>query len=85
MVSLNIAVPESAKKFIEGQVAAGKFRDTAEYILALVEADRARRSGDEIETKLLQGLRSPSEIMPDDEWDDIRRVGEQLLEEKRRR
>ncbi len=85
MVSLNIAVPESAKKFIEGQVATGKFRDTAEYILALVEADRARRSGDEIETKLLHGLRSPSELMADEEWDDIRRVGEQLLEEKRRR
>jgi len=85
MVSLNIAVPESAKEFIEGQVAAGQFRDTAEYILALVEADRARQSGDEIETKLLQGLRSPSELMPDQEWDDIRRAGEQLVDEKRRR
>jgi Arc/MetJ-type ribon-helix-helix transcriptional regulator len=85
MVFLNIAVSESAKEFIEGQVAAGRFRDTAEYILALVEADRSRRIRDEIEEKLLQGLRSPSQLMGDDEWDDIRRTGEQILDEKRRR
>jgi Arc/MetJ-type ribon-helix-helix transcriptional regulator len=85
MVSLNIAVTESAKAFIEGQVAAGRFRDTAEYIVALVEADRAREIRDEIEAQLVKSLRSPSELMPDGEWDEIRQVGEQILEDKRRR
>jgi Arc/MetJ-type ribon-helix-helix transcriptional regulator len=85
MVSLNIAVPEDSKAFIERQVATGGFRDTDEYILALVEADRRRRVRDEIEARLLDGLRSPSELMLDDEWDDLRRVGEQLLADKRSR
>jgi Arc/MetJ-type ribon-helix-helix transcriptional regulator len=53
MVSLNIALSESAKDFIEWQFAAGRFRDTTEYILALVEADRSQRIREEIENKLL--------------------------------
>jgi putative addiction module CopG family antidote len=69
MVWLNIAVSESAKEFIERQVAAGRFRDTTEYILALVEADRSQRIREEIENKLLQGFNSPSQLMGDDEWD----------------
>jgi Arc/MetJ-type ribon-helix-helix transcriptional regulator len=73
MVSLNIALSESAKDFIERQVAAGRFRDTTEYILALVEADRSQRIREEIENKLLQDLSSPSQLMGDNEWDGIRR------------
>lgn len=76
MVSLNIAVPEDAKAFVERQVAARGFHDTAEYILALIEADRRRDARSEVEAKLLSALQSPTELMPDEEWDDIRRVGE---------
>ena len=79
MVSLNIAVPESAKSFIDRQVAGGTFRDVDEYILTLIEADRARRVREELETQLVKGLQSPSQLMPDDEWDEIRRTGEAMF------
>lgn len=79
MVSLNIAVPESAGKHIEGQIAAGRFRDPEEYIIALIEADRSRQVRREIESKLMEGLRSPTELMEDSEWDEIRQTGEELL------
>jgi Arc/MetJ-type ribon-helix-helix transcriptional regulator len=85
MKSFNIAVPESTKEFIEGQVAKGKFRDPAEYILALVEADRTRRIRDDIERQLLEGLKSPAQLMPDAEWDEIRQLGEHLLAGKKQR
>lgn len=81
MVSLNITVPESAKNFIEGQIATGRFRDPDEYILALIEADRSRRIRDEIESKIMEGLRSPTVLMEDSEWDEIRQAGEKLLAE----
>jgi putative addiction module CopG family antidote len=85
MVSFNIAVPESARDFIQDQVSAGRFRDTDEYILALIEADRSRKIREEIETKLLEGLRSPSALMEDSEWDEIRQTGEKLVAGKQRR
>ena len=48
-----------------------------------IEAARAQQIREEIEAKLIQGLNSPSELMRDEEWDNIRRAGEKLLDEKR--
>lgn len=85
MVSLNIAVPESARDFIKDQISAGRFRDTEEYILALIEADRSRKIREDIETRLMEGLNSPAVLMDDSEWDEIRQTGEKLLAEKQKR
>lgn len=83
MLSLNIAVPESAKDFIDRQVAAGGYASAQDYVLALLEADRRRRVRDDVEAELLKGLASPSAILDDAEWDDIRATGERLIEQKR--
>ena len=83
MVSLNITLPESDREFIENQIS-GRFRDTEEYILALIKADRSRKVREDIETRLMEGLRSPSEDMDDSEWDEIRQTGETLLSERQK-
>jgi Arc/MetJ-type ribon-helix-helix transcriptional regulator len=84
MVSLNIAVSEAAKEFVEKQIASGAFRDEAEYIASLIEADRSRRIRAELEAMLDEGLRGPSQVMRDEEWDEIRQLGERILAEKKR-
>ena len=84
MVSINIAVSEAAREFVQKQVATGGFRDEGEYIAALIEADRSRRIRDELEAMLDQGLTGPAELMRDEEWDEIRQLGERILAEKKR-
>jgi Arc/MetJ-type ribon-helix-helix transcriptional regulator len=85
MVSLNIPLSAADKDFIDRQVAVGGFRDTAAYILSLVEADRSRQVRAEVEEKIREGLGSPTALMPDQEWDEIRQLGEQILHEKKAR
>jgi antitoxin ParD1/3/4 len=85
MLSLNIAVPESARDFIERQVAAGGFADADQYILSLIEADRRNRLRSQIEAEVIRGLASPSAPLDDAEWDDIRQTGERLIAQKRAR
>jgi Arc/MetJ-type ribon-helix-helix transcriptional regulator len=85
MVSLNIAVSDSDREFIEKQVTVGGFRDSAEYIVSLIEADRARQIRQDLESRILEGLQSPRSPMPDEEWDEIRRLGDQILAEKQKR
>ncbi|HEY7118599.1 MAG TPA: hypothetical protein VH475_18560 [Tepidisphaeraceae bacterium] len=63
----------------------GGFRDSAEYIVSLIEADRARQIRQDLESRILEGLQSPRSPMPDEEWDEIRRLGDQILAEKQKR
>lgn len=84
MVSMNIAVPEAAKEHVAKQVASGAFRDEGEYIASLIEADRSRRIRDELEAMIEEGLKDPPQLMPDQEWDEIRELGERILAGKKR-
>ena len=56
---------------MESQVQRGEFASASEYIVALVDAARNKRS--EIETALLEGLASgPAEEWTSQEWADIK-------------
>ena len=78
---MTISVPESAKALIDKQAAQAGYSDAAEYLLALVERDRNRVLRDEIESKLLEAVASPSSPMTARDWEDIREQGRRMIEQ----
>jgi len=67
METMNIALPESLKSFVQEQVSTGGYSSVSEYIRELIRADQNRRAAQRIDTLLLEGLSSgaPIEITPD--------------------
>jgi antitoxin ParD1/3/4 len=45
MAQMNISVPEPMKAWCEGQVEAGRYSTTSDYVRDLIREDQDRRSG----------------------------------------
>ena len=61
MDPLTIDLPQPAREFVDRQVATGAYPSAAEYIAALIEADRARQAGgasacDDLEKAVDEGI-----------------------------
>lgn len=71
MSSIPLELPDHLHQFVEAKVQRGEFASANEYIVALVDAARNKRS--EIEAALLEGLRSgPAEEWTSEEWSAIK-------------
>jgi antitoxin ParD1/3/4 len=67
MHGMNISLPEPLKEFVDGQIAAGRYSSTSEYVRELIRADVKRKAGERLETPLLGGLqRAETELTPAD-------------------
>ena len=56
--SVNISLPEPVKRFVDRQIETGRYGSVSEYVRELIRADERRKAEEELETKLLGGLRS---------------------------
>ncbi|SIO16019.1 antitoxin ParD1/3/4 [Singulisphaera sp. GP187] len=67
MDTMNIALPESLKTFVQERVAVGGYSSVSEYIRELIRADQKNRLEERIDTLLLEGLNSGEaiEVTPD--------------------
>ena len=67
MDTMNIALPESLKTFVQERVADGGYSSVSEYIRELIRADQKNRLEERIDALLLEGLNSgaPIEVTPD--------------------
>lgn len=67
METMNIALPESLKVFVQERVADGGYGSVSEYVRELIRADQKQRLEARIDTLLLEGLNSggPIEVTPD--------------------
>ena len=73
MQSMNISLPDPLKKFVDGQIAQGRYSSVSEYVRELIRADEKRKAEEQLEAKLLEGLSgAESELTPAD-WSSIRR------------
>jgi antitoxin ParD1/3/4 len=73
MQSMNISLPEPLKKFVDGQIAEGRYSSVSEYVRELIRADEKRKAEDRLEAMLLEGLNNAEiELSPAD-WNDIRK------------
>jgi antitoxin ParD1/3/4 len=63
--TVNIALPDPLKAFVEERVAEGEFGTPSEYIRSLIREDRERRR-ERLESQLIEALESrPIEITPE--------------------
>ncbi len=74
METMNIALPESMKHFVQERVAAGGYSSVSEYVRELIRADQKRKVEERIDTLLLEGLESGQPIPVTEEyWDEKKR------------
>lgn len=65
---LTISLDEPLKTFVLQEAAAAGFRQPDEYVSALIDAERRRKAGQELEGLLLEGLQSGPSIEADDTY-----------------
>ncbi len=80
METMNIALPESMKHFVQERVTEGGYSSVSEYIRELIRADQKRNAEARIDTLLLEGLDSgkPVAVTPEYWEEKKRRLSERL-------
>lgn len=84
MDTMNIALPESMKLFVQERVTAGGYSSVSEYVRELIRADQKRKVEERIDALLLEGLDSGPPIPVTQEyWDQKKRkLTERLVKAK---
>jgi antitoxin ParD1/3/4 len=84
METMNIALPESMKSFVQGRVSEGGYSSVSEYVRELIRADQKRRVEEQIDALLVDGLHSgdPIEVTPE-YWEAKRRTLAERLAKKK--
>jgi antitoxin ParD1/3/4 len=73
METMNIAVPDSLKEFVQQRVAQGGYSSVSEYMRELIRADRKQAARQILESEILRGLNSGESVpMTDDDWNKLR-------------
>jgi len=62
MDTINIALSESMKRFVQERVTEGGYGSASEYVRDLIRADQKRKAEARIDTHLLEGLDSGQPI-----------------------
>jgi antitoxin ParD1/3/4 len=74
METMNIALPESMKQFVQERVTAGGYSSVSEYMRELIRADQKRRVEERIDSLLLEGMDSGQPLAVTQEyWDEKKR------------
>jgi antitoxin ParD1/3/4 len=68
METMNIALPESMKHFVQQRVLQSGYSSVSEYIRDLIRADQKRKVEERIDALLLEGLDSGEPIAVTDEY-----------------
>lgn len=72
MTSMNISLPDPLRAFVEDQVSSGSYGTASEYLRELIRQDQARKADARLQTLLLEGLQSPTALLNDEEWAQMR-------------
>jgi antitoxin ParD1/3/4 len=74
METMNIALPESMKQFVQERVSQGGYSSVSEYMRELIRADQKRKVEERIDALLLEGLDSGQPIsITADYWEEKKR------------
>lgn len=83
MESMNVSLPEPLKKFVDEQIAQGRYSSVSEYMRELIRADEKRKAEEQLEIKLLEGLSSHEIELTSTDWNIIRKEALSKLKEKK--
>jgi antitoxin ParD1/3/4 len=80
MDTMNIALPETMKHFVQERVTEGEYSSASEYVRDLIRADQKRRAEERIDALLLEGLDSgqPIPVTPEYWEEKKRKLAERL-------
>ena len=84
MSTIDVTLPESLKAFVDQQVALRGHRDVSEFLQSLLEAERRRQLGRDVEQMLLEAADGPFADWTEQDVEDIRRTGQRLIEQRKR-
>jgi antitoxin ParD1/3/4 len=74
METMNIALPEPMKHYVQERVSEGGYSSVSEYIRELIRADQKRKVEERIDALLLEGLDSGKPIAVTQEyWEEKKR------------
>ena len=74
METMNIALPESMKHFVQERVTEGGYSSVSEYVRELIRSDQKRKVEERIDALLLEGLDSGEPIPVTKEyWEEKKR------------
>ena len=73
MQSMNISLPDPLKKFVDGQIAEGRYSSVSEYIRELIRSDEKCKAENRLEALLLEGLNSDETAFTSEDWHAIRK------------
>ena len=80
MDTMNVALPESMKQFVNERVSQDGYSSTSEYIRSLIQIDQKRQAEERIDALLLEGLASGESIaVTPDYWEEKKRQLTQRL------
>ena len=85
MTTIGINLPDSLNAFLEEQIALRGHRDASDYLQSLLEAERRRQVGRDVEEMLQATTDGPFEDWTAQDLDDIRRVGTRAIEMRKRK
>lgn len=87
METMNIALPDSMKHFVQDRVSEGGYSSVSEYVRELIRADQRRKTEERVDALLLEGLDSgpPIPVTPE-YWEEKKRklterLGKALLQQ----
>ena len=73
METMNIAIPENLKTFVQHQVEHGGYSSVSEYMRELIRADQKRQAQEALEAEIMKGLESGEATpMTAEDWQGIR-------------
>ena len=73
MESMNISLPTPLKRFVDEQIAAGRYSSASEYVRDLIRGDEKRRAEERLEALLLEGLKGEEAPLTREDWTAIRK------------
>ncbi len=73
MESMNISLPTPLKRFVDEQIAAGRYSSASEYVRDLIRGDEKRRAEERLEALLLEGLEGEETPLTGEDWAAIRK------------
>jgi antitoxin ParD1/3/4 len=72
METMNIALPEPMKVFVQEQVDQGRYSVASEYVRELIRQDQKRKAQERLEALLLEGLEGTGAKATDEWWAEFR-------------
>ena len=73
METMNIALPQAMKEFVQDQAEQGGYSSVSEYVRDLIRTDQSEKVRQALETEILKGIDSgASTPMSADDWAEIR-------------